>query len=566
MAMSDPFPSDPNVDDQNPKSLLGVDPEGETYHAIRRRGLLRRWSIFVWILIAIPAGLLVTNNVLHARAMQQAPPTPPEASDQAPVELVARILVGVQHWVITAGGAQPELVAQMAQASRDSVDPEATPAGDMVRMASVAGEMDGPETALDLLYTAEAALDGPTKNTTARGHLKLLLAAQTERQYPEANSEAELLELTVMEEREALRAMHTTAPPDGETYATGEHAKELQTYADGLRRDISMLRRIYEDGNASDVDAAEQQRLVERHGYFGHLALAHGATSPDAHRDVVVQESRRTFFVFFAAIAIGLTALLMGFVLFIVAVVLLTKKRIKLRLAWQVRDIREHRHVFLETMAVFLWGFLGISFLIGWLTPHVTIDPGPLLIWALLPIALWPALRGVQGRTLIMGLGWHANGTGIRGIFKEILCGIIGYLALLPIFLLGAAIMFLLMRWSGAQPEHPITQEIDTSLGGVALLLLMVSVWAPIVEETMFRGALFSHTRTFLPSIAAAMVVGFLFAAIHPQGWAAIPPLMSLGIIFALIREWRGSLIGSMTAHALHNGFLMTMMSLALSG
>ena len=59
------------------------------------------------------------------------------------------------------------------------------------------------------------------------------------------------------------------------------------------------------------------------------------------------------------------------------------------------------------------------------------------------------------------------------------------------------------------------------------------------------------------------MVVSFLFAAPHPQGLIAAPLLMALAFGFTAAREWRGSLIPSMTVHALHNGALMAMLILA---
>ena len=46
---------------------------------------------------------------------------------------------------------------------------------------------------------------------------------------------------------------------------------------------------------------------------------------------------------------------------------------------------------------------------------------------------------------------------------------------------------------------------------------------------------------------------------------AAIPVLLLASVfIFALMREWRGSLIAPMTAHALHNGTLLTLLLLVL--
>jgi len=61
------------------------------------------------------------------------------------------------------------------------------------------------------------------------------------------------------------------------------------------------------------------------------------------------------------------------------------------------------------------------------------------------------------------------------------------------------------------------------------------------------------------------VIMGVLFAAIHPQGLATIPALAGLAIGFALIREWRGSLIAPMAAHAMHNGILVGFMWLAFS-
>ena len=90
------------------------------------------------------------------------------------------------------------------------------------------------------------------------------------------------------------------------------------------------------------------------------------------------------------------------------------------------------------------------------------------------------------------------------------------------------------------------------------------SVWAPLTEESMFRGALFHHMRGKLGALLSALGVGFIFAIIHPQGILLVPPLMALGLVFSLIREWRGSLIGPMFAHALHNAVLVTVLIVAM--
>jgi membrane protease YdiL (CAAX protease family) len=55
-----------------------------------------------------------------------------------------------------------------------------------------------------------------------------------------------------------------------------------------------------------------------------------------------------------------------------------------------------------------------------------------------------------------------------------------------------------------------------------------------------------------------------IFAALHPQGFLAIPALASIGMGFSLLREWRDSLIAPMVAHAINNGILVGMLWLIL--
>jgi membrane protease YdiL (CAAX protease family) len=54
------------------------------------------------------------------------------------------------------------------------------------------------------------------------------------------------------------------------------------------------------------------------------------------------------------------------------------------------------------------------------------------------------------------------------------------------------------------------------------------------------------------------LINSIIFAAIHPQGWLAIPALTVIAFNLSLIRQWRGSLIGPIVAHGVHNGILVT--------
>ncbi len=122
-------------------------------------------------------------------------------------------------------------------------------------------------------------------------------------------------------------------------------------------------------------------------------------------------------------------------------------------------------------------------------------------------------------------------------------------------------------------PAHPIIVELASgSTASRVVIVLLAAVAAPLVEETMFRGVLYRQVRTAFARLGTAMsivlstlVVSFVFALIHPQGWVAIPALMSIAIGMTLVREWRGSLIASIVVHATNNGIIVGMLILLLS-
>jgi membrane protease YdiL (CAAX protease family) len=80
----------------------------------------------------------------------------------------------------------------------------------------------------------------------------------------------------------------------------------------------------------------------------------------------------------------------------------------------------------------------------------------------------------------------------------------------------------------------------------------------------MFRGALFGHLRRRWNWFISVGVVSLIFAALHPQGLAAIPALGAIAVVLAGIREWRDSLIASTAAHAFNNFIAITFALLLL--
>jgi membrane protease YdiL (CAAX protease family) len=150
------------------------------------------------------------------------------------------------------------------------------------------------------------------------------------------------------------------------------------------------------------------------------------------------------------------------------------------------------------------------------------------------------------------------------------------YILAVPLVVLAALAIIALMRlqhrlgWETdrgplAPPGHPATGLVLHSSWWVRIqLLFLASVVAPILEEAMFRGVLFRHLRDATAAwghtvsfVGSAIGASFVFAIIHPQGLFGVPVLMALACGFAAAREWRSSLVGSMTAHGLHNAMLL---------
>lgn len=95
------------------------------------------------------------------------------------------------------------------------------------------------------------------------------------------------------------------------------------------------------------------------------------------------------------------------------------------------------------------------------------------------------------------------------------------------------------------------------------LLVTFISlvILAPLVEEIMVRGFLYSSFRKAMPKIAAMLVTSLIFAAAHlPEGGAAGPLYIAaldtfiLGLVLVYLREKTGSLWASITLHAVKNG------------
>lgn len=293
------------------------------------------------------------------------------------------------------------------------------------------------------------------------------------------------------------------------------------------------------------------ESIQARYGWVARAAESFGQPDDSPSRAAVLAEAQRTVTIMFIGFG-GLAVVgIAGLVLLIVGITLYSQGR----LIVQTTRPAGASHVYIESFAIYLGGFILVSILLQLiggtnLLGHV-LAQGVFVVLA----AVWPLVRGVEWAKQKADWGIHTG----RGVLTEALCGVGGYLAGLPIVAVGLGITLLLSQLAKVTVSHPIAAESQTPAWQ---LFFIASVFAPLTEELLFRGALVSHLRGAMGIVSAAVLSGVIFAAVHPQGWAAIPALASIGASLALIRQWRGSLVPSIVAHALNNGVLIGIMVL----
>jgi membrane protease YdiL (CAAX protease family) len=344
------------------------------------------------------------------------------------------------------------------------------------------------------------------------------------------------------------------------------------------------------DGPEAVAELTDDQRalLVQELEWFGELALHPEGVDDSAARQAVLAPATRVMATLVTVAILSVVLGLVGFIGLIVMIVLLTRGKF----SSSIDPGRVAHGIYAETFAIWLVGFFllqeGIAVVFekqllpdSWQMPMVLIG-----FFASLVALGWPVVRGATFSDVRKDIGLtlgHSPGL-------EPLLGPMCYIVGLPIVGLGLVMTLVLMLLQGALAMGGAgTELIFTPTGGAAhpvilevaggnwsariQVLLLAAVAAPIVEETMFRGVLYRHLRDgyrrqgfVISVILSTALSSFVFAIIHPQGWVAVPLLMSLAVVFCLAREWRGTLIPSILVHGISNGLVLTLLIVVLSG
>lgn len=360
-------------------------------------------------------------------------------------------------------------------------------------------------------------------------------------------------------------------------------AEKISSEASEEMRDL-VLKAVTEG-----IEEGERETLRAYLGWFAELARAPGLDPPPKSTEI------RTRALVFLLVVAGVFLVALGAIIFggIAIFTMIVRQREGKKVCRFDKSVSP-RGVMLECFAIYL-GIMALGEVAGVAAlrfggefQKLMAIPSVAMVFfgasVVIPF-LWPLFRGIPYRAFLRSLGVHRG----KGIIKEIGAGIIGYAGVAVFASIGISLTLLLtlaVGWfdslpvspeglpggsgakSGPSPgptTHPIVGWIYQ--GGFVermLCLLLASGFAPLFEELFFRGALHRYLRGRFRFLASAVLTGLIFAALHPQGWMAIPALTAMGAGFSMLREWRDSLIAPMVAHAVNNGILVGILCLGL--
>ena len=107
-----------------------------------------------------------------------------------------------------------------------------------------------------------------------------------------------------------------------------------------------------------------------------------------------------------------------------------------------------------------------------------------------------------------------------------------------------------------ASSESPLEKLLTTTASIIVFVIFGIAV-APLMEEIIFRGFLYTGLADVFSPGVAVPVTAVLFAALHVSqlrgNWPAVLLILAVGYVLTLVRQRTGSLIPSVIMHTAYN-------------
>ena len=151
---------------------------------------------------------------------------------------------------------------------------------------------------------------------------------------------------------------------------------------------------------------------------------------------------------------------------------------------------------------------------------------------------------------------------------KDIWTGVFGYVAFFFFFLVLNGIL-LLLPFIDTEQVQQISELESESVGAMITLFIGLVVAAPLVEEVVFRGFLYTGLRSKMRFWPALLITSLFFGLVHGEffpsfNFTAVIVTFFLSFFLVYVKERTNSLTAPIVIHAMNN-FLAYLFVFALN-
>jgi membrane protease YdiL (CAAX protease family) len=168
----------------------------------------------------------------------------------------------------------------------------------------------------------------------------------------------------------------------------------------------------------------------------------------------------------------------------------------------------------------------------------------------------WLVVTRMGKRPFWESLGWNWAGHSIWYWLVFSACVIVGLLL----------VSQLLARVLPQSEENSFTELLKSSTRVRIAIAVLATFTAPVVEEAVYRGILYSGFRKFFGVVPTVVVVTVMFAGVHVLqylgAWVSIAGLTLLSLALTLIRARTKSILPCVAIHTVNNAFFSVLILL----
>lgn len=172
-------------------------------------------------------------------------------------------------------------------------------------------------------------------------------------------------------------------------------------------------------------------------------------------------------------------------------------------------------------------------------------------------VVIWLAVTEGRKRPFLKTIGFEWPALASPAVITVACTG----LAILLLVLGGVATHF----WGGAKTQVDLL--VESSVPARFATVLVAVFTAPLVEELIYRGVLYSALERTLGRIIGVIVVSLLFAGVHVfqyiENIAVISVITLLSFTLTLVRAYTGKVLPSFIIHLVFNGIQSIVIALS---